>query len=224
MSHTIQEIGLAFMEPDGTRQALFAVQDALRTLSAAAKDHAFLVMLADELAPPERSIKGKLLFLANHFTDMKERADQQLRAAQQEHDALIQGQQWLVRACANITLNRVPEARRQIEASMRRGQDSVNERRERLIRAGLSAEKAAIEVPNFDRAKYQAELDEVKELDGIVNLFLKTRNESLIEGIKHMPEFDDAYQKFHPAPTPPAPVAESSEAKLNRLMTTVFGG
>lgn len=224
MNHSIQEIGLAITDEDGTRQALFAVQDALRALSAAAKDPAFLVAIADELAPPERSIKGKLLFLVNHFTDMKEQAVMHLTTWQGEHDALVKGQRWLVHACAQIIIESLPKKRRSILSEMQSGGAGIEARRQLVVQAGFSHEKARMEIPDFDRSKLQGELDDIDRMERTINLFLKTRNESLIEGIKHLPEFDDAYQKFHPAPTPPAPVVESSEAKLNRLMATVFGG
>lgn len=206
--------------PD-TQEAFARLRTIIRVFASAIQKDDALALLAVRLAPPERDLRGALMWLGTRINDETAQLQHALAELEGEYAQTIESQKYLVKACTHMLFNEQPAERLRLHGEVKNGAATVTKRRDAITAQGVSRENTEQLVPDFDSDAAQTRLSELDAEEEAINLFLKDRrpfrlSERVHELAKVFKDRDEAEENAK-RKKKAAPEPQTLEDRLQRL-------
>jgi len=209
--------------PD-TQAAFARLHTIIRVFASAIQKDDALALLAVRLAPPERDLRGALMWLGTRINDETAQLQHALAELEGEYAQTVESQKYLVKACTHMMFNELPAERSRLQSEVKNGAATVTKRRDAITAQGVSRENAEKLVPDFDSEAAQTRLSELDAEEEAINLFLKDRRPfRLSERVHELAKvFKDREEDEENAKRnkKPMPEPKTMEERLRRLEQT----
>ncbi len=160
--------------PD-TQEAFARLHKIIRVLVSTIQKDDALALLAVRLAPPERDLRGALLWLGTRINDETAQLQHALAEMEGEYAEILESQKYLVKACTHLLFNELPAERLRLQSELKHGTETVTKKRDAITAQGVSLDNAVRLIPDFDSEQTKALLNELESTEEVINLFLKDR-------------------------------------------------